>query len=166
MFMASRKGLYVEKTFTILLYQLLELRIFIEEFYENFSLSDTAKNNYALNNTSWILAAEEKKHINFYRQWVKEAEPEKDYIIENGVFSQFEFQLINLKQSLSSYGIYTAGQLIAKAIDIQNNLIFLITNIRDTLKTDRNFPMNHVLDAILKEEQKFLASLLPFRRLS
>ncbi len=84
----------MKNTFVILLYKLFELKIFLEEFYENLSLSETVIDNYALKNTARILAAEEKKHVDFYRQCVKKSELGEEYIIEEDIMSQIEFHLI------------------------------------------------------------------------
>lgn len=156
----------MKKTFALLIYKLYELKILLGEFYENFSSSDVVYNNYALKNTVRILTLQEQKHVNFYRQRVKESEAGEEYIIDDEIFSQFEFQIINLKQSLSTYGIRSAGQLIAKAIDIQNKQIFLITSIKEALKPDSSSLMGYILDALLDEERKYLTNLLPFHKLS
>lgn len=156
----------MKKTFALLIYKLYELKILLGEFYENFSSSDVVYNNYALKNTVRILTLQEQKHVNFYRQRVKESEAGEEYIIDDEIFSQFEFQIINLKQSLSTYGIRSAGQLIAKAIDIQNKQIFLITSIKEALKPDSSSLMGYILDALLGEERKYLTNLLPFHKLS
>lgn len=156
----------MKNTFVILLYKLFEMKIFLEEFYENLFLSDTVNNNFALKNTASILASEEKKQLEFYRQCVKKSELGENYIIEDDVMSQIEFYLINLKQTAGSYGIGTAGQLIAKAIDNQNKLLFLITRIKELLKPDTDSLMGNILNALLLEEQKHLNNLLPFRKLN
>ncbi len=156
----------MKNTFVIVLYKLFELKIFLEEFYENLSLSDTVKDNYALKNTARILASEEKKHLDFYRQCVKKSELGEEYIIEEDIMSQIEFNLINLKQTAGSYGIWTSGQLIAKAIDNQNKQLFLITRIKEMLKPGKDSLMDEILNALLLEEQEHLNNLLPFRKLT
>lgn len=156
----------MKNTFVILLYKLFELKIMLQEFYENLSLNDLVRNNFALNNTARILALEEKKHVDLYRQFVKKSEMSAEYIISDDIMGQVDFYLINLKQSISSYGIVTAGQLIAKAIDTQNKQIFLITRTQEGLNKEM-LPQfaGEILNSLLMEEQKHLNNLLPFNKI-
>lgn len=155
----------MNNTFVILLYKLFELEIMREEFYGNLSASVLSESNYAFKNTAKILAAEEKKRVDSYRKAVKKSEAEEEYVIDNGVMGEVEYALINLKQSISSYGIITAGQLIAKAIDTQNKQIFLITHILDLLNEKRPSFATEILNTLLQEEQKHLKNLMPFNKM-
>lgn len=155
----------MENTFVILLYKLFELKIMLEDFYKNLTINGSEIYNYALKNTAAILAAEGKKQIDSCRKIVKKSEQEEEYIINNDIMGQLDFNIIKLKQSLTSYGISTAGQLIAKAIDIENKQIFILTQIIDMLKshTPPEF-IEESLTVLLKEEQKYLSNLLPFNK--
>ncbi|WFR56259.1 hypothetical protein QA584_21980 [Anaerocolumna sp. AGMB13025] len=155
----------MNNTFVILLYKLFELEIMREEFYGNLSASVLSESNYAFKNTAKILAAEEKKRVDSYRKAVKKSEAEEEYVIDNGIMGEVEYALINLKQSISSYGIITAGQLIAKAIDTQNKQIFLITHILDLLNEKRPSFATEILNTLLQEEQKHLKNLMPFNKM-
>ncbi len=156
----------MKNTIVILLYKLLELEISLEEFYENLVLNDFVNSNFALKNTAVILAAEEKKHVDIYRQFVKQAELKEEIIIADSIMGQVDYFLINLRHSINSYGIVTAGQLIAKAIDNENKQIFLITQIMELLKIE-TMPLflQEMFAFLLKEEQKHLANLMPFNKM-
>jgi hypothetical protein len=154
----------MNNTFVILLYKIFELEILREEFYGNLSVSVLADSNYAFRNTAKILASEEKKHVDSYRKAVKKSEAEQEYSIDDGVMGEIEYSIINLKQSISSYGIVTAGQLIAKAIDTQNKQIFLITHILNLLDERPSF-VTEILNTLLEVEQKHLKNLMPFNKM-
>lgn len=156
----------MKNTIVILLYKLFELEISLEEFYENLSQGEIAGTNFALKNTAGILAVEEKKHVSLYRQLVKETELKEEFIIIDEIMGQIDYFLINLKQSINGYGIITAGQLIAKAIDNENRQISLISKIIDLLKnaTPPVF-INEIFTFLLNEEQQHLANLIPFNKM-
>jgi hypothetical protein len=155
----------MKNTIVILLYKLFELEICLEEFYENLSQSEIAGKNFALKNTAGILAVEEKKHVDVYRKLVKETELKEEFIINDDIMGQIDYFLINLKQSINGYGITAGGQLIAKAIDYENKLIFLMSQITALLKkvTPPSF-INEIFTFLLKEEQQHLANLMPFNK--
>ncbi|MGB8454050.1 MAG: hypothetical protein WCD89_17195 [Anaerocolumna sp.] len=156
----------MKNTIVILLYKLFELEISLEEFYGNLSQNDNAVNNNALKNVAGVLAAEEKKHVDLYRRFVKETELKEEFVIKDDIMGQIDYILINLKQSINGYGILTAGQLIAKAIDNENKQIFLTTQITDLIKneTPPSF-VNEIFAFLLGEEQQHLANLIPFNKM-
>ncbi len=156
----------MKNTIVILLYKLFELEISLEEFYENLSQSEIAGTNFALKNTAGILAVEEKKHVDLYRQLVKEAELKEEFIIIDEIMGQIDYFLINLKQSINGYGIINAGQLIAKAIDNENRQISLISKITDLFKNETPPAfINEIFTFLLNEEQQHLANLIPFNKM-
>ncbi|GEM_PF-6502941 len=156
----------MENTIVILLYKLLELEISLEEFYENLSQNDFVKTNSALKNTADILAAEERKHIDVYRRFVKQTQLKEDYVIHGDIMGEVDYLLVSLKQSIQGYGIVTAGQLIAKAIDYENKQIFLISRIIELLKKETLPPfINEIFVILLNEERKQLANLVPFNKM-
>ncbi len=156
----------MENTIEILLYKLLELEISLEEFYENLSQSDFAKANYALKNTAGILAAEEGKHIDVYRRFVKEMDLKEDYIIDDHIMGEVDYLLVSMKQAIQGYGIVTAGHMIAKAIDNENKQIFLISRITELLRKEPlpSF-INEMFLFLLNEEQRHLSNLMPFNKM-
>ncbi|QHQ61123.1 hypothetical protein Ana3638_10375 [Anaerocolumna sedimenticola] len=152
----------MKNTITDLLHKLLDLGYYLEKFYRHFRDNQ----DFALKNTAAILASEERKHIEIYRNIVKEVETKEEYPIEDELMGYVNYLLINMKQSLNNYGIITPGQLIAKAIDNENKQIFLLSQIIEMSSTAALPPYFHeILTFLLKEENNQLANLLPFNKL-
>ncbi len=153
----------MKNSIIIILYKLLEAEIFLEDFYGKFAHSDFVKNIYALKNTAIILTDVENKHAQVFKRLIEETESKKTVILDENIMAEVDYILVNLKQSMNSYGITTAGQLIAKAVDNENKHIFLMSHIIKLLKKETSVSyIKELFVFLLEEEQRHLANLRPF----
>ncbi len=146
-----------------LLHNLRDLEEYLEEFYRNFSQNEKIKENIALKNTASILALEEKRHAKLYQELIKQAEAGETVLVDQELLTRTDYFLITIKQSVSSYGILSAGQLIAMAIDWENKQIFLINQILDMLNQEAAPDyILEVFSVLLQEEKRHYENLQPF----
>jgi hypothetical protein len=146
-----------------LLHKLRDLEEYLEDFYRNLSQNEKIKENVALRNTASIFALEEKRHAQLYQELISKAEGEETIFVDHEILSRTDYFLITIKQSVSGYGILSAGQLIAMAIDWENKQIFLINQILDMLKMKAapDYIME-VFSVLLQEEKRHYENLQPF----
>lgn len=146
-----------------LLHKLRDLEEYLEDFYRNLSQNEKIKENIALKNTASILALEEKRHAALYQELIKQAEAGETVPVEHEILSRTDYFLITIKQSVSGYGILSAGQLIAMAIDWENKQIFLMNQILDMLKEEAAPDyILEVFSVLLQEEKRHYENLQPF----
>lgn len=149
-------------TIITLIEKLLDFHIFLEGFYEGQLKNEIVTSNFSLRNTAMILKTLETKQCEEYKKTI-EVCPIKETPVSDTILSEVDFFLITLKQSLSSYGIFQAKQLIANAIDCENKQIFLLSKIIDMLSNEAH--ESHVLEVmrnLLKSEENRLQMLTPF----
>ncbi|BCJ93420.1 hypothetical protein acsn021_09890 [Anaerocolumna cellulosilytica] len=149
-------------TIKTLLVRILDLENFFESFYRNLALSQEAQKDYALKNTAAILSLEEKRHGEVCQELINKDVGAK-HLISDDILSQVEYFLITLKQSANSYGILTAKQLIAHAIDSENRQITLLNRILELLRKDNiDSSLEEVFVYLLEEESKHVNNLQVF----
>lgn len=152
----------MNNTITIVLEKLLDFHVFMEGFYDSLLKAEHILGNYAMKNTAVILKSLETKHCGLYRKSIEINSRYKTPVSGN-ILSEVDFSLITLKQSLNSYGIMDAKQMIANAIDCENKQIFLLGKIIDMISQEiqENEPIE-VMKMLKEEEESNLRLLTPF----
>lgn len=152
----------MNNTITIVVEKLLDFHAFLEGFYDSLLKAEHISENYALKNAAVVLKSLETKHCALYRETIETYSGYKTPVSGN-IISEVDFSLITLKQSLNSYGIMNAKQMIANAIDCENKQIFLLGKIIDmlSLEIEENEPIA-VMKMLKEEEENNLKILEPF----
>lgn len=146
-----------------LLMKLQDFEHYSESFYTRLSRDQRVDQNFALKNTAVILAAEENRHAHLFQELLDGITDEITIPLDKELVGEVDYFLIMLKQSVLEYGIMSARQLIAQAVDCENKQVFLITKILNTLELQPGTEkLRIVFQQILKEEQQHVQNLQPF----
>ncbi|MFV0341718.1 MAG: hypothetical protein ACK5JH_02340 [Anaerocolumna sp.] len=149
-------------TIITLIEKLLDYHMYLEGFYDTLLKSNHIVEDYALKNTALVLKSLENKHCVFYKETLA-SYSNRDASVSDKILSEVDFNLINLKQSLNSYGIVNAKQMIANAIDCENKQIFLLSKITDMLEIEgQDEGVVIIMRLLKKEEENNLELLQPF----
>lgn len=146
-----------------LLQKLQDLEEFISDFYKNLSQNDRIKENITLKNTASILAIEEKRHEKLLQDLIGKLDNVEAVIVDKELLARADYYLVTMKQALSSFGILTANQLIALAIDWENKQVFLLSQILDMLREEEAPEyIQEAFQLLFDEEKKHYENLMPY----